>query len=914
MNHLFLCLLLVISTFATVYAQPETPQQSLNQYVAFLNQSVEVLTRRFQMVQTYQSEVTQSRDKHGSTLRLPSSGPLETYYYQKALACSGLTVAEKQRLNTSTEALWQRLTKIDQTGKALETSVRLNTYQRDSLKQSDALVAEMQTSFNQFSQDKAALYEQIQRVYRRYQPYLSADPYLAMEKEMGQVLLTQKQLLDSLPCYLDEATRSAWPVTLIQQSILADEKRLAPFGRARSSIAYPASDAVSGFVSELRILQSLKRRAVDENTFAARKSARHGNSVYWSLLNQYNQGLLASYRNFVGYSNAVRHLLDYPAFSPVFAPEPLVSYIPTTTQTPPFADKSNLPFQTKSAPSPASRATFLALNGYVEFINESLRQMRTVQVLLRNYQESAEYYRDPAQAKQRASLTYKHDEYRVPVSAHQMLLNSSVAIPVPYRTALMNQADVLLSMLQEMDGLSIELISYTTRKQYLNDRLTRSNAILDRYDYLFPAFDQKKEQLYFDVRRVYESYPAAAPTSSWQIAGRALQKTLDADHNILFGVKAYLNGEQTQLPATDEAGKLALKLIADEYQNLNGLRRYGRNNGLCPYSPYEDLAENTTRFAGMAQKASTHPSGSVTHSYESFFYFYTNELVYQYNKFSELAQVNLLRAINQPDLFAFRRLLPSKRPDDAPNTTTSTTAVLPVSQDLKIESRPVRKSDKEIKPGGNQRDTIFVDHNRVDTVYLERGTLPTASSTLTGFAANNMVLLLDVSGSMDSPVKLPLLKRSIKSLLGLLRAEDQLSVIVYSGKARVVLKPTSGSKATDIARIIDELRSDGDTDGNGGLRLAYKLANKNYLRAGNNRIVLATDGEFPVSDDVLNLVRDNAQQDIHLTIFTFGRNPLTGQNLQKLRQAGGGTYAHVTAETADLQLILEAQAKKQPLK
>ena len=177
-----------------------------------------------------------------------------------------------------------------------------------------------------------------------------------------------------------------------------------------------------------------------------------------------------------------------------------------------------------------------------------------------------------------------------------------------------------------------------------------------------------------------------------------------------------------------------------------------------------------------------------------------------------------------------------------------------------------------------------------------------------------MVLLLDVSGSMDSPVKLPLLKRSIKSLLSLLRAEDQLSIVIYSGKARVALKPTSGTEAANIARVIDELQSTGDTDGNGGLRLAYKVANKNYLRAGNNRIILATDGEFPVSDDVLNLVRDNARQDIHLTIFTFGRNPLTGQNLQKLSQAGGGTYAHVTAETADLQLILEAQAKKQLLK
>ena len=908
MNHLSLCLLLIVSTFATVYAQPETPSQSLNQYVTFLNKSVEVQTRRFQMVQTYQDNVTQYRDKHGSALSLPSSGPLETYYYQKALAVTGLTAAEKQRLNTSTEALWQLLTKLDKTGKALETYVRLNTYQRDNLKQSNVLIDEMQVLFEQFNRDKSLLYGQIQRTYRRYQPYLPADPYLTMEKEMGQVLLSQQQLLDSLPCYLREDSRSTWPVTLIQQSTLADEKRLAYFGRARSGIAYPASDAVSRFLSELRILQSLKRRAVDENTFAARQSAHYGNAVYWSILNQYNQGLLASYRNFVGYSKPVRHLLDYPAFSPVFTPEPSVSDTPATTQTPPFADKPSVSFQTKQATAPASRATFLALNGYVEFINESLRQMRPVQVLLRNYQESAECYRDPAQAKQRAGLTYRHDKYQVPVSAYQLLLSRSAAIPPPYRTALTTQAELLLSMLQEMDDLSIELIGYTTKKQYLNDRLTRSDAILDRYAALFTTFDQKKEQLYLDVRRVYESYPATAPTSSWQIAGRALQKTLDANHTILFGVKAYLNGEQTQLPATDEAEKIARKLIADEYQNLNGLKRYGPNNGLCPYSPYEDLAENTARFADMTQKVNTHPFGSATHPYESFFYFYNNELVYQYNKFSELAQVNLLKAINQPDVFAFRRLPLPKQPGAAPDMISPITAVLPVSPNPGNDNRPVGKSDKAIP--ANQHDTVYVERNRVDTVYLEREKLRTASPSLTGFAANNMVLLLDVSGSMDSPVKLPLLKRSIKSLLGLLRAEDQLSIVIYSGKARVVLKPTSGTEAANIARIIDELQSTGDTDGNGGLRLAYKLANKNYLRAGNNRIILATDGEFPVSDDVLNLVHDNARQDIHLTVFTFGRNLLTGQNLQKLSQAGGGTYAHVTAETADLQLILEAQAKK----
>ena len=113
-------------------------------------------------------------------------------------------------------------------------------------------------------------------------------------------------------------------------------------------------------------------------------------------------------------------------------------------------------------------------------------------------------------------------------------------------------------------------------------------------------------------------------------------------------------------------------MIADEYHNLSGLQRYGRSNGLCPYSPYEDLAENSLRFAKLAHKVKTTLSGAATHPYEPFYYFYNNELVYPYNKFCELANAGLLRAINQPDVFAFRRLPPSNSGDSLPQKTAPT--------------------------------------------------------------------------------------------------------------------------------------------------------------------------------------------------------------------------------------------------
>lgn len=922
MKRFLLFLLFFTTMFTNGYTQPAVPQQSLNKYVEFLNESAEILTDRFRMLSAYERDVRAYRKNNGLLLRLPSSGPLEEYYYKKAKEGPGLTAAERKQLNASTDAIWQLLTKLDDTGKALETHVRLKAYQDDDLKQSNALITEMQSVIGQFGRDKAAFYQQIQSVFLRHQPDLDTDPNLSAAKAMQAVLVSQQQLLESLPYYLNEETRADWPIDKIQQSMLSDGRMLSGFEKSGLKIEYPASSALGSFKSALAAIQTIKRHAIDDHNFAAKQNAHHGNEVYFSLLNQYNQDLLASYQSFVSYSQSVIPLLNYPALSPVFAPEPKELTDKPIARTAPFENKPVISFEVQKAAKPASAATIRVLNDYVGFINESLRQMHLLQLLIRNYQSSAEYHRDPSRSRTHAALTYSHTDYKVPLSLYQLLTSASVSVPQPYRKSITGQADVLLSILQEMDNLSIELIQYTNQKEYLKDQLRRSDTILDRYLDLFDIFDKKKEQLYIDVRRIHESYPNATPASSWFLAGSALAKTMDDDKEILFGVKNFLKGETSQAPNTEKSEAQARQLIADEYQNLKGLKRYGRNNGLCPYSPYEDLSANTSRFAVMAQKVKMPSPALTAHPYESFYYFYNNELVYQYNKFCELANAGLLKNINQPDVFAFRRIPKQKQDIAKPEKTEQipdnrTSNLIPETRNDRRENTPERlesEPKKVVNEGSKQtlRDTIYVERVRVDTVYMNNGIAqPEVSRSLNGFAANNMVLLLDVSASMDSPIKLPLLKKSVKSLLKLLRPEDKISIVVYSGKARVALKPTSGTKTDEIARAIDGLQSTGDTDGNEGIKLAYKVANKEYIRAGNNRIVLATDGEFPVSEEVLQLIGENARQDVYLSIFTFGKNPNNGIKLKKLTALGKGTYAHVTAENADLQLIVEAQSKKQ---
>uniref|UniRef100_UPI003F701EA6 hypothetical protein n=1 Tax=Dyadobacter sp. TaxID=1914288 RepID=UPI003F701EA6 len=652
MKNLFkLAIFFYLSTFRA-FCQ-EAPR-SLNAYIEFMSQSADVVTSRFEMLNRYQEEIDRYQKRPGTLLRLPSSGPLEAFYYNKAKQPRSLTPAERQQLNAAADSLWQLVNELDETAKSLETYVRLEAYKDDHLKQSGEIVAKMHAHFRSFQRQRTGFYRQLHKVYQRYQPYQAADPYLSTEREMEQAIAIQQTLLDSLAFYADQSTRSPWPVETVQRSMLADQKLLNAFGKSQAGLAYPASDMVGSFKESIIAMQQIKRDAIDSYNHAAQQSAEHGNAIYLSLLKRFNQDMLVTQKAFADYSRQQKGLLYYPSYSPAVS-EQLQQEQQRSAATKPFADIAAPVLTLKKTSTPASAATIRTLNGFVELINELLRQMHLMQLLVRNYQSTAEYYRDPARAAKRADLTYSHKDFKLPLSAYQLLVSAATTLPPAYRTPVYTQADVLMNIMKEMDALSIELTSYTTEKKYLKDQLRRSDEILDRYAVLFQIVDNKKEQLYNDVRKIHESYPNAAAATSWNTSGNALLKTLDDDKALLFGVRAFYQGDQTSVPSASSVESGAKQLIADEYKNMNGLKRYGRNNGLCPYTPYEDLAGNSLRFAEKVTKVKPVAPGTTNHPYESFYYFYNGELVYLYNQFVELANSGLLKAINQPDLFAFRR-------------------------------------------------------------------------------------------------------------------------------------------------------------------------------------------------------------------------------------------------------------------
>ncbi|MCB9273583.1 MAG: von Willebrand factor type A domain-containing protein [Lewinellaceae bacterium] len=162
---------------------------------------------------------------------------------------------------------------------------------------------------------------------------------------------------------------------------------------------------------------------------------------------------------------------------------------------------------------------------------------------------------------------------------------------------------------------------------------------------------------------------------------------------------------------------------------------------------------------------------------------------------------------------------------------------------------------------------------------------------------SNLVFLIDVSGSMDQPNKLPLLQSSFKLLTDQLRKQDKVAIVVYAGAAGLVLEPTSGADKQKIKEAIGNLRAGGSTAGGAGIQLAYKTAQENFVKGGNNRVILATDGDFNVgasSDaDMVRLVEKERESGVFLTVLGFGMGNYKDNKMQKLADAGNGNHAYI---------------------
>ncbi|MFN2457418.1 MAG: von Willebrand factor type A domain-containing protein [Chitinophagaceae bacterium] len=162
---------------------------------------------------------------------------------------------------------------------------------------------------------------------------------------------------------------------------------------------------------------------------------------------------------------------------------------------------------------------------------------------------------------------------------------------------------------------------------------------------------------------------------------------------------------------------------------------------------------------------------------------------------------------------------------------------------------------------------------------------------------SHLVFLIDVSGSMDMPNRLPLLKAGFRSLVNNLREKDSVSIVVYGAMVGVMLNATSGAEKEKIFKIIDALTPGGSTPGESGLKLAYLIANQHFIKNGNNRVILATDGDFNVGvkteEELEELILSQQRSGIYLTCLGVGMGNYKDSKIQTLAQKGNGNFAYI---------------------
>ena len=165
----------------------------------------------------------------------------------------------------------------------------------------------------------------------------------------------------------------------------------------------------------------------------------------------------------------------------------------------------------------------------------------------------------------------------------------------------------------------------------------------------------------------------------------------------------------------------------------------------------------------------------------------------------------------------------------------------------------------------------------------------------------NLVFLVDVSGSMGEPHKLPLVKQGLRTLAEQLTSRDRVAIVTYAGASGLALQSTPGDRRNDIIAAIERMESGGSTNGGAGIKLAYSVAEENLIRGGTNRVVLATDGDFNVGvtgdNELVSLIERERERGVSLSVLGFGTGNLNDSMMEKLADHGNGNYAYIDSES-----------------
>ncbi|CAA6820168.1 MAG: Unknown protein [uncultured Aureispira sp.] len=576
-----------------------------------------------------------------------------------------------------------------------------------------------------------------------------------------------------------------------------------------------------------------------------------------------------------------------------------------------------------------SKSTYQALNNYIVYSNEVSHALNLMYFdFLHVNEQFYQFVEDSIE-----QVVYKKDNILTnaeyfpiyPRDLYPNILNDNIYIPYDKRGAPLQLIGKVVNVLKEIEDIRSLLAQYVKTGDYQKDtNLVQGFKWLRRVEVLYYDMFTLQEKLHWNLTSIIQTYNAPEIDSNALRVMQELQPLLKQTKLVIKAIRA--GDTSSSLNYNCLKLKEFVRSLDDRKVNiLTGLERTA-NSLRSPEKRLDEIldrAQNIFKISAEYQSSPKYQSLDFKPSY----YYYNIDLLKNYNRSGDGIATLFNKFINDNDVYwLYEHEMPHLFEVLYPNVPEYEAYQMP---DIDIEALIAEKlREKHVEDSIAEalsdslaqvkNDSALYAQEILDSIEYRKNNPQVGDMSLNGFATNNLVFLLDISSSMKDTNKLPLLKEALVQLLDLMRAEDNITLITYSGKAEVVLPPTSVSSEANKERvlsIIDQLSSDGSSDANKGIRLAYKTIEESVIKNGNNRVIMATDGAFKISPRIKSLIKKGSREKdpIRLSIFYFSNKEYTHHKelLESLSKIGSGKYRYIKKENAKKILVIEAQEVRQ---
>lgn len=544
---------------------------------------------------------------------------------------------------------------------------------------------------------------------------------------------------------------------------------------------------------------------------------------------------------------------------------------------------------------------YQALNNYMEYSNEVVHAANVMHSDFEQLNLSFNQYieqKKPVMMYKRLDVLNEYDYFPVlPKNLYQDIFDDNVYLPFDKRGTPLQLISKMHGVIEELDLLRKQLEEYITSGAYQQDSLLQNGyKWLRRAEVLYYDLFTLQEKIHWAVANLsthYQRVPNHEP--SFQVLGK-LDMLITQSKAIIQTVRAE-DFTKTLRSQCVEYNKLLDDLVKNKATYLAAIPA-NDTSAFCPHKRYEHI---TTRGRAFVLQALSYLNQRETRygnrPHKSNYYFYNIDLLNEYNRYGD----GMVAAFNQLTMtlgewwlwecelpFIFEVIYPK----------------IPAFAEFQKDT--VQLDPEALAAQWKAKQ----DSIRKDSIQRANRPPQVGDRTLKGFATNNLIFLLDVSSSMNEPDKLPLLKESLRDLLSIMRPEDNITIITYSESAQVVLEATSAQNQEKILSVIDKLQSKSTSDADLGLTTAYETAVRSFIRGGNNRIIMATDGKFELRKKTRKTISKGVEDQLYLSVFYFSPKefPQTKAILEEIATLGGGGYHYIQRDNAQKTLLIEAQA------